>query len=60
MGLLLRVGGGSERFNLQWGSEYMFMDSNTFMGGLGGAQYDTIIDMLNKIWETDGNRVFTR
>jgi len=59
MGLLVRVG-GSERHNFPWGNEYILMDSNTFMGGLGGEQYDTVINMMNKIWETDGKRVFTR
>ena len=60
MGLFVRVRGGSERFNLMWGNEYMFMDSSTFLGGLGGEQYDSVIDMLSKIWDAEGNRIFTR
>ena len=39
---------GSGKYNTAWGTEYLLMDSNSFLGG-DESQYDTIIDMLTKI-----------
>jgi hypothetical protein len=37
-------------YNRMWGVDYLLMDSKTFMGGIGGGDYDEVIDMYNKIW----------
>ena len=37
--------------NLCWGADYMFMDSNTRNGGIGGVDYDVFIDMFLNIWK---------
>ncbi|MDR0315555.1 MAG: hypothetical protein LBH97_01490 [Treponema sp.] len=46
--------------NMMWGSDYMLMDSNTFMGGSGGSQYEEIIGMFAKIWEIEGCNIIFR
>jgi hypothetical protein len=42
---------GNGKYNMMWGNEYLFMDSDTFMGGIGGEMYDSIIELLVKIRE---------
>jgi hypothetical protein len=42
---------GNGKYNTMWGNDYLLMDSNTFMGGIGGEMYDGIIEMLVKIRE---------
>jgi len=37
------------KFNKMWGCEYMLMDSNRFMGGTNGTEYDAVIDLLVNI-----------
>jgi len=37
------------KYNKMWGCEYMLMDSNNFMGGTDGTEYDAVIDMLVNI-----------
>jgi hypothetical protein len=39
-----KVVGG--KFNTLWGTDYLLMDYNTFLGGIGEDQYDAIIDIL--------------
>jgi len=39
----------SGEYNTLWGTDYLLMDCNTFMGGIGEDQYDTIIDILLRI-----------
>ncbi|MDR2942753.1 MAG: hypothetical protein LBV17_09210 [Treponema sp.] len=36
--------------NKIWGPEYILMDSQKFMGGFSGPEYDNVIDMLINIW----------
>ena len=38
------------KHNLVWGSDYMLMDSNAFMGSVDDEKYEKIIDMFMKIW----------
>jgi hypothetical protein len=40
---------GNGKYNMMWGNEYLFMDSDTFMGGTGGEMYDSTIELLVKI-----------
>jgi len=39
------------KYNRCWGADYMFMDSNSFMGGKDGSGYAQTIDSLQKIYE---------
>ena len=47
------------KYNRMWGADYLLMDSNTFMGGTGGSEYENIIEMFDKIWEKNGYALFT-
>jgi hypothetical protein len=38
------------KVNRIWGADYMLMDSNTFMGGTDGSQYESIIEIYLNIW----------
>ena len=40
------------KFNLLWGIDYMLMDSNTFMGGIDGEEYENIISIFCNIWNS--------
>jgi hypothetical protein len=46
--------------NMMWGSDYMLMDSNAFMGGTGGSEYEKIIEMFAKIWEIEGGKILVK
>jgi len=37
------------KYNTVWGTDYLLMDSSSFLGGADGSRYDTIIDMMTKI-----------
>jgi len=48
--LLLNIVSNPTKFNQSWGTNYMLMDSQSFMGGIGGEEYDNIINMFCNIW----------
>jgi hypothetical protein len=41
---------GSIKCNKMWGSEYILMDSQKFIGSSCGPEYDNVIDMLINNW----------
>jgi hypothetical protein len=43
-----------------WGADYLLIDSNSFMGGIGGSEYENVIDMFVNIWNVNGSQVFTQ
>jgi hypothetical protein len=45
-------------FNRAWGIEYMTMDSHSFRGGVGGGDYEILIDIYQQLWEELGYRIF--
>jgi hypothetical protein len=45
-------------YNRMWGVDYLLMDSNTFMGGVGGGDYDEVIDMFQKMWNVQSYKLF--
>jgi hypothetical protein len=47
------------KYNRMWGADYMLMDSKSFMGGKGGAGYEQVIDMFQKIWNVKNYRLFS-
>jgi hypothetical protein len=47
------------KYNRMWGADYLLMDSSSFMGGTGGADYDEVIDMFQKIWNIQNYRLFS-
>ena len=49
MGKLKQAKFPNGKYNTLWGSDYLLMDSNSFLGGIGGEQYDTVISMLLEI-----------
>jgi hypothetical protein len=40
-------------------TDYMLMDSNSFMGGKGEAQYSQVIGMYMKVWDLARYGLFT-
>jgi hypothetical protein len=51
--LLFNIINVPQKCNKMWGAEYILMDSNTFMGGTGPAEYESIIDMFMNIWNVN-------
>jgi hypothetical protein len=47
------------KYNRMWGAAYMLMDSKSFMGGKGGADYEQVIDMFQKIWNVQNYRLLS-
>lgn len=47
------------KYNRIWGADYLLMDSNTFMGGIGGSGYEKIMEMFDSIWQAKGCELFT-
>jgi len=47
----------STKYNRSWGTDYMLMDSKSFMSGKGETDYSQIIDMYQKIWDLNGYRL---
>ena len=45
--------------NRMWGADYLFMDGNSFLGGIEGAGYAQMIDILQKIWDGQNYRLFS-
>ena len=45
--------------NIHWGNDYIFMDSNTFMGGSGGLGYEKIINMCKNIWDAHSSEIIS-
>ena len=43
--------------NVLWGTDYILMDSNSFMCASGGQEYGKIIEMFAKIWDAQGPRI---
>ena len=43
----------SQKINRIWGTEYMLMDSKTFMGGADGSEYENIIEIFVNIWNSN-------
>ena len=43
------------KYNLSWGTNYMLMDSQSFMGGTGVEEYEKIINMFCNIWDAYEN-----
>ena len=39
----------SGKYNTVWGTDYLLMDSGSFLGGTDGSRYETIIEALIKI-----------
>ena len=37
------------QYNIIWGVDFMLMDSNTFMGGRDGSEYENVIEMFVNI-----------
>jgi hypothetical protein len=47
----MSVGGDfPPHYDRMWRFNYLLMDSNTFMGSIGGGDNDEVIDMFQKIW----------
>jgi hypothetical protein len=44
-----------KRHNRMWGSEYLLMDSNSFMGSTDGSEYDGIIEIFMNIQNVNGS-----
>lgn len=44
-----------EKCNKMWGTEYLLMDCNAFMGG-GTAQYDAVVDIFVNIWNANNQK----
>jgi hypothetical protein len=47
------------KYNRLWGADYMLMDSNSFMGGVGGNGYDNIIDLYTNLWNSYQYQLFS-
>jgi hypothetical protein len=47
------------KYNRVWGSDYMLMDSNSFMGGIGGKGYDNVINLYSNLWDSFHYQVFS-
>ena len=47
-----------QKYNKVWGSEYILMDSNTFMGGKDGSQYEAVIDMYMNLWNVNNRHQY--
>jgi len=47
-----------QKFNLMWGNDFLLMDSNTFMGGTNGSEYEKIIEIFVNIWNSNNHKTF--
>jgi hypothetical protein len=47
------------KYNRSWGTDYILMDSKSFMGSTDGAGYLQVIDMFQKIWDVHNYRLFS-
>jgi hypothetical protein len=47
------------KYNRSWGTDYILMDSESFMGGKNEADYTQVIDMFQKIWDMYKYRLFS-
>jgi hypothetical protein len=47
-----------QKFNLMWGNDFLLMDSNTFMGGTEGSEYEKIIEIFVNIWNSNNFKIF--
>jgi hypothetical protein len=47
------------KVNRVWGADYMLMDSNSFMGGMGEGQYTQVIGLYMNVWNVVEYGLFT-
>ena len=45
------------KHNKIWGNDFLLMDSDTFMGGADGSEYENIIEMFVNIWNLNENEI---
>ena len=47
------------KYNRMWGADYLLMDSNSFMGRIGGSGYENVIEMFDNMWKVNGYNLLT-